>query len=226
MKLCERDMMMKRSWIILIILFAMSFSVIANAGLTMIGTATYNSNKYNLIYENDSGLIWLDYSNRAGGGWEDYIKWVSGLNASGVLTYNFNPGVSVSWEGDWRLPKAVDGARHYGYDGSTTAGFNITNSELGHLYYKSLGNVGHYDAKGQKLPGWGSDAGWGLKNKGPFTNLYPDSYWSNTEYLIYDQHAWSFSFAFGSQSNKAYKAFNAFSAIAVRPGKAVSAPVR
>jgi len=217
--------MMKKCWIFLLVLFAvMSFSGIAGASLTVIGTAAYNGNKYNLIYEDDPGLIWLDYSNRAGGGWDDYIKWASGLNTPDVLTYNFNPGVNVSWAGDWRLPKTVDGSRHYGYDGSTTAGSNITTSELGHLYYKSLGNLGHHDSKGQKLPGWGDEAGWGLKKKGPFTNLYTDSYWSGTEYSIYDQHAWSFSLAFGSQSNKAYKAMNTLSAIAVRPGKVVFAP--
>lgn len=219
--------MMKRGWILLLVLIGvLGFSGIAAAGLSVVGVATYNGNEYNLIYEDDQGLIWLDYSNRAGGGWDYYINWASGLNASGVLTYSLNPGVSVSWAGDWRLPKTVDGARHYGYDGSTTAGFNITTSELGHLYYKSLGNLGHYDSRGQKLSGWGSEAGWGLKKKGPFTNLYPDSYWSNTEYSIYDQHAWSFSLAFGSQSNKAYKALNTFSAIAVRPGNVVSAPAR
>jgi hypothetical protein len=219
--------MMKRGLILLSVFIAIiSFSGAAGAGLSIIGTATYNGNKYNLICEDDQGLIWLDYSNRMGGEWDDYVKWATGLNASGVLSYNFNPGVNVSWAGDWRLPKSVDGSRHYGYDGSTTAGFNITTSELGYLYYKSLDNLGYYDSRGKKQPGWGSEANWGLKKKGPFSNLYSDSYWSCTEYSIYDQHAWSFSFAFGSQSNKAYKALNTFSAIAVRPGKVVTHPVR
>ena len=219
--------MIRKIRITLIILFVIpSLCTISYAGLMLIGTATYNGNKYNLIYEDDQGLIWLDYSNRAGGGWDDYMKWVSGLNNPGVLTCSFSPGINVSWNGDWRLPKTRDGARHFGYDGSTTAGFNITTSELGHLYYKSLGNIGHYDARGQRLQGWGNDTAWGLKKKSHFNNLYSDSYWSSTEYSAYDQHAWSFSFAFGSQSNRAYKEFNLFSAIAVRPARVTAASVQ
>jgi hypothetical protein len=219
--------MIKKSWILSIILFAcMSFSTTAGAGLTVIGSAAYNGNNYNLIYEDDQGLIWLDYSNRLIGGWDDCIKWAAGLNASGVLTCKFNPGVTVSWNGEWRLPKTMDGERHYSYDGTTTAGFNITTSEMGHLYYKSLGNSGRYDAKGQKRSGWGDDAAWGLKNKGPFTHLYPDFYWSGTEYSIYDQRAWAFNFNFGSQSNGAFKNIGNYSVLAVRPGKAVTNAVK
>jgi len=39
---------------------------VANAALTTIGTATYGSQNYNLIYEGElggSGLVWLDYTN-------------------------------------------------------------------------------------------------------------------------------------------------------------------
>jgi len=216
--------MMKRGWVLFSVFFAvLGFSIIANAGLTVIGTATYNGKDYNLICEDDQGLIWLDYSNRRAGGWENSMKWASGLNDPGVLTYKFNPGVSVSWDGDWRLPKTVDGPRRWGYDGTTTAGCNITTSEMGHLYYVSLGNVGHYDTNGELRTGWGSDAAYGLKKKGPFTNIYPDTYWSGTEYSIYNQHAWTFRFAFGTQSNGVYKSHYTYSALAIRPGKVVSA---
>jgi hypothetical protein len=219
--------MIKKSWIVSIILFAvMGFSSIAGAGLTVIGTASYNGNNYNLIYEDDQGLVWLDYSNRLTAGWDDCVKWAAGLNAAGILTYKFNPGVTVTWSGDWRLPKTTDGERHHGYDGSTTAGFNITSSEMGHLFYKSLGNLGRYDAKATKWPGWGSNAGWGLKKKGPFTHLYPDFYWSGTEYLIYDQRAWAFNFNFGSQSNGAFKSIGNYAALAVRPGKVATDSVK
>jgi hypothetical protein len=219
--------MIRKSWIISIILFAVvGFSSIACAGLTLIGTASYNGNNYNLIYEDDQGLIWLDYSNRLCAGWDDCVKWAAGLNTGGSVTCKFNPGVAVSWSGDWRLPKTMDGERHYGYDGSTTAGYNITSSEMGHLFYKSLGDSGWYDAKGKKLAGWGGDAVWGLKKKGPFSHLYPDFYWSGTEYSIYDQRAWAFNFNFGSQSNGAFKSIGNYAALAVRPGKVTTTTVR
>ncbi len=219
--------MIRKGWILSIILFAVTgLSSIACAGLTVIGTASYNGNNYNLIYEDDQGLIWLDYSNRLCTGWDECVKWAEGLNAAGIVTYKFNPGVTVSWDGGWRLPRTVDGERHYGYAGSTTAGFNIVSSEMGHLFYKSLGNSGRYDVKGKKLAGWGSDAVWGLKNKGPFSHLYPDFYWSGTEYSIYDQRAWAFNFYFGSQGNGAFKSMGNYSALAVRPGRTATGAVR
>lgn len=205
---------------ILLIFFAVvGFSGIAEAGLVVIGTATYSGRDYNLIYEDDQGLIWLDYSNSISGNWIDLKKWAADLNAAGVLTYKLNSGVKVSWNGDWRLPKTVDGKRTWGYEGTTTAGCNIETSEMGHLYYKSLGNLGYHDISGKLRTGWGDAAAWGLKNKGPFTKLYPESYWSGTEYSMYTEHAWAFNFAFGTQSNMAFKHLGAYSAVAVRSGK-------
>jgi hypothetical protein len=219
-------LILKKGLIFLIILFGMGFSATSNAGLTVIGTAAYNGNNYNIIYEDDQHLIWLDYTYRMGMGWEDYFKWAAGLNASGVLTYKLNPGINVAWDGGWRLPNTVDGSRKWGYDGTTTAGFNITTSEMGHLFYKSLGNTGYYDAKGKQRSGWGADAAWGLKNKGPFANIYPEYYWSNTEYAIYTELAWAFGFNSGSQTSNTFKHMGTrYIGLAVRPGKIVTTPV-
>ncbi len=193
--------------------------------LTVIGEANYKGHKYKLIYEEDQGLIWLDYTYTMGVGWDDYFKWASGLNASGVLTLNFNPGISVAWSGDWRLPNTVDGVRTWGCNGRTTAGFNITTSEMGHLFYKSLGNKGYFDTKQNPGSGWGVDAAWGLKNQGPFVHLYPETYWSNTEYAAYTEQAWAFNFSTGAQSNNEFKHLGSrYIGIAVRSGKIRSAP--
>jgi hypothetical protein len=219
--------MIRRVWMSSFFLFAvMCFSGMAEAGLSVIGTVTYNGNSYNLIHEDDQNLIWLDYTYRMGGDWESYYKWASGLNASGVLTYKLNSGIIVTWEGDWRLPATLDDARRWGYDGTTTAGFNITSSEMGQLFYKSLGNQGRYDAEGNPGPGWGADAAWGLKHKGPFINLYPETYWSNTEYSVYKEQAWAFCFNSGSQTNNTFKHLGTrYIGLAVRPGRVVSVSV-
>jgi hypothetical protein len=213
--------MMKRGWMLLLILFAVvGFSGMANAGLIKIGTATYGGKDYNLIYEDDQGLIWLDYTNPANR-WLQQTAWAAGLNASGVLTYKLNAGIRVTWDGDWRLPKAADGVRKGGYDGKTTAGFNITTSEMGHLYYVSLGNLGYYDTKGNMQDGWG-----GLHKTGPFNNLLSNSYWSGTVYSEDSEHAWDFSMHFGDQDNNGFKDSDPYYGLAVRPGHVVSAPVR
>jgi hypothetical protein len=244
---------MKRAWIGLVILFALfGFSEIIEAKLIKIGTAVMNSgsgltqsvgnagvpvgsggagvpggaitaNEYNLIYDDDQGIIWLDYSNRGGGNWYGLITWASGLNAPGAVTCKFDPGISVTWAGDWRLPKTADAARTFGYDGTTTAGFNITTSEMGHLFYKSLGNLGYYDTKGKPTgAGWYPDSVWGLKNTGPFKNLQATMYWSGTEYSLFPLHAWAFNFAFGDQGNTAFKSSYPYLGIVVRPGKVTS----
>lgn len=219
-------MIKKGCMLLLFLFFVAGCSGTVDAGLTVIGTAAYNGKTYNLIYEDDQGLIWLDYTKRNAGNWENAISWASGLNDPGILTYKFNSGVSVTWNGEWRLPETVDGKRIFGYDGTTTAGFNITTGEMGHLFYTSLGNLAYFDGNGKSRAGWGDDARWGLKNKEPFTNLYPEGYWSGTDYSIYNQHAWIFDLDSGSQTNGSVKSTSCFSALAVRPGKVVSASSR
>ncbi len=109
------------------------------------------------------------------------------------MTYNLDPGYSVSWNGDWRLPLTVDGPDVLGYDGTTTSGYNITSSEMGHLYYTDLGNKGSYDTFGNPT-GCYSNC---LTNTGPFTNLQPHNYWSGTEYAANPSFAWHFDFFSG-----------------------------
>ena len=211
--------MNKSFWTLFLILFAMvGFSGSAGAELTVIGTATYNGSDYNLIYEEDQGLVWLDYTS-PGNRWPQQVQWAAGLNKPGALSLNLKSDVSISWEGEWRLPATADGARIYGYDGTTTAGFNITTSDMGHLYYVTLGNAGYYDTKGKPGKGWFPDSEWGFHNTGPFENLKNDMYWSGTEYAISPQHAWSFNFPFGDQSNIAFKSSYPYAAIAVRSAR-------
>jgi hypothetical protein len=217
--------MVKRALILLMMLFSvLSLMAAADAKLKKIGTSTYKGKDYSLIYEEDQSLIWLDCTSPANR-WPQQMSWVSGLNAQGTLTYRFDPGITVSWDGDWRLPKAKDGARKLGYDGTSTAGFNIITSEMGYLFYKSLGNLGYYDTDGKPRPGWGLNATWGLKKVGPFTNLKDDMYWSGTEYAIASDHAWDFNMYFGSQGNTAFKGSYSYLGIAVRSGRVISATV-
>ena len=212
--------MIKRIWMILLIFIAVAgLSAMARAALITIGTANYNGKDYKLIYEDDQGLIWLDCSlpnNR----WPQQMILVSKMNDPGVVTYKFDSNVKVYWRGSWRLPLAVDDARKNGNDGTTSAGCNIMTSEMGHLFYKSLGNLGYYDTKGNARPGWGKTRDqepWGLKNTIPFENLRHDSYWTGTEYSINPQHAWDFNTYFGVLDCQCFKGSFALTGLAVRP---------
>lgn len=210
--------MKNRAWIFILILLMMAgMSGTAVAELTVVGAATYQGKEYNLIYEDDQELIWLDYYQSGqpfGIGWYGQVDWAADLNKPGELTYSYKPGFKVTWEGSWRLPMAVDGPRTHGFDGTTTAGFNITTSEMGHLFYVSLGNLGYFDKEGKPEKDWA-----GLKNKGPFQNIRPDSYWSGTEYAVDKYHAYDFNMYFGSQNNMGYTPNYMYAALAVRPAQ-------
>jgi hypothetical protein len=228
---------MIRKILIASIVFAIvGFSGMANAGLTKIGTVTIaknylgesargggmpgmggggapTSNEYSMIYEDDTGLVWIDYTSGSKE-WPDLVAWAKSLNEAGALTYKFNDGVNVAWNGDWRLPNTVDKARKNGFDGSTTAGFNITSSEMGHLFYVSLGNVGYYNKKGEVDTNFA-----GLKNKGPFQNLKESIYFSGTVYSIYTNHPWHFNFYYGGQDFTSFTNSYAYPGLAVRQAK-------
>lgn len=212
---------MERGWMLLWVLIALiAFSGAANAALTKIGTGTLGGIDYNLIYEDElggSGLIWLDYSH-GNTNWQSQRDWATGLNTSGVLAYNLSPGLNVTWGGDWRLPSTVGGPWVYGYNGTTTAGYNITTSEMGHLYYASLMNKGYVATDGTA-----PQPGYGLQNTGPFNNLQAFYYWSGTEYSLNPNYAWSFYFFNGYQSN--YGKGIRYYALAVRPGEVSAVPV-
>ena len=147
---------MKRAWMLLwVLIAALGFSGVSSATLNKIGTATYNGSDYNLIYEDDQKLTWLDYPTGVDT-WQNQVDWAAGLNLPGVLTYNLNPGISPSWAGDWRLPSS---GANPGW------GYNQTKSEMGHLYYISIGGT----------------PGGPLGNPAPFNNLLLGSFWSGTE---------------------------------------------
>lgn len=160
----------------------------AQATLTTIGTATYNNSDYNLIWDDDNnghGLVWLDYTSTYKT-WSNQVSWANSLNNS--LTYNLYAGYSVNWDAasGWRLPSTVDGPYAWGYDGTTTAGYNITSSEFGHLYYTELGNKGYLSTTGTYQPDYG------LKNIGDFDHLQSGWYWSGTESSSYRDFVWLF----------------------------------
>jgi len=91
-----------------------------------------------VINDTDRNITWLDYSN-APDTWQNQVSWAANL----AVTVN---GVTYD---NWRLPATVDGPYVWGYDGTTTAGYNITTSEMGHLYYTELVNKGYYDCREQ-----------------------------------------------------------------------------
>lgn len=208
----------------------------ANAALTKIGTAQFGGSgpEYNLIYDADSPfgpITWLDFSNSPSA-WGAQMSWAAGLNIAGALTYNINSNYKTDWEKSaWRLPSTVDGYNHpweEGFDGTTTGGYNITTSEMGHLFYTELGNLGYYDINGSIQIGSGL-----IKIGNPpdnFNNLLSSWYWSGTEYEFSTDWAWLFDMNNGHQTSgypNGYARKNDYMGygLAVRSGQVSTVPV-
>jgi hypothetical protein len=151
-------------------------------------------NGNNLIYDAALNITWYYDPNLGAVNWNDAMKWAENLAIGGAI--------------DWRLPTALN------TDGSKpTSGFNQIGSELGHLFYSSLGNAANSS----------------LTNIGPFTNLQPFDYWTSTEWSSYAGNAWAFSFNTGllgyadKNPNSDYIIY--YSAIAVHSGNVGAAQI-
>lgn len=221
----------------------LSAIVLASGLFTTSAEALLHDRGNGLIYDDVLDITWLQDANYAktsgyaaanatGGehsgqtnilvdgrmGWEAATTWADQLIYRGY--------------DDWRLPSArLQHPIHYTYryDGSSDRGFNITRSELGHMFYNNLGNLGLIDTNAS-----GPQPGWGLTNTSSvdgemvdILNLYSSVYWFGEEYVpppylsgeedaSSTRYTWSFGNNLGDQ-NYTTKA-SSFRAWAVRPG--------
>jgi hypothetical protein len=160
-----------------------------------------------LIYDDYFDITWYDYSNSYGT-WQNQVDWADALSVTTAAdTYT-----------DWRLPATVDGPYVLGYDGTTTAGYNITSSEMGHLFYTDLGNEGDYETSGQTTACYGTSC---LSETYEFVNLMDDTYyWSGTVYQGGPLGGWVFSLRSGDQDTITPTTADYYG-IAVMSGKAI-----
>jgi len=154
--------------------------------------------------------------------WGTANDWISGMNTS-------NAGSGYLGVNTWRLntispSNGVSYNFNKLYDGTSDKGWNITgtNSELSHMSYQTLGNVGIFDTDGNTTGCSGSDLC--LTQTGPFSNMQADAYWTN---ITYDadpiDYVWAFGFQHGSQQD--YYKPNQFYAWAVTDGDISAVPL-
>lgn len=149
---------------------------------------------------------------------------------------NYLNSISYAGETDWRLPiiSPVNGSSlnpTVSFDGTTDRGFNSaavngTASELAHLFYHELGNLGQFNTAGA------TQSGFGVTNAGPFANLEDSGYWSGTEAgAEYEQgatFAWIFATANGAQGagpKTSQGSLFPYFGWAVSPGQVAPVPV-
>jgi hypothetical protein len=183
----------------------LGFSMQADADLNLLGQGTSSHGTYNLIYDTDLDITWYDYTTSSWDTWQNQVDWAATLSVTTAAdTYT-----------NWRLPTTVDGIYVFGYDGTTTGGYNITTSEMGHLFYTELGNEGDYDTSGNPTGCWNNC----LTSTGQFQNLQSTMYWSGTDYSDVPTSAWGFGIRNGWQSTWGKDEGNY--AIAVMDGRAI-----
>jgi hypothetical protein len=144
--------------------------------------------------------------------------WVSNLNVFGMR--------------GWRLPMMKDtgapGCVEVAMAG-TDCGLNVQTisadgqtvySELGHLFYVTLGNLAMCSPDSTDLQDCIEQPGWGLSNTGGFRRLQDWIYWTGVRDVTDPQHrSWVVHMRFGAQSPAGNSGPDAgFHAIAVHPG--------
>ncbi len=165
---------------IISISIALVLSTSVNAALIGRLAATPGGTDYQAYYDDVAGLTWLASANYA---------WRSGYNVDGRMGWaeanNWAAGLSVGGVSGWRLADTIqpDASCTEQGGGIVSYGYNCTGSEMGNLFYNTLGNTAGY-----------------LTSTGPFRDLLPSTYfWSATEYVVNPTNAWSFSFSSGEQ---------------------------
>lgn len=206
-----------------------------------------------LIYDTVLNITWLQNADLAAGtiydnGWSPTDGNMSFANASlwaANLSY-FDSVNGVTYSG-WRLPRGLDfgapGApagpsgsgpgcdyTHNGSDCGTNS--DPMSSELVHLFYSDLGNLGQYTTNGILRPGV-SGIDWGLVNSGPFININIDSsdpdmiFWSSVVNSVDASDDWRhFHFSTGRMTTAGLnEQSNYWRAWAVRDGDIASISV-
>ena len=136
------------------------------------------------------------------------ITWLANWNVNGQKDW----GTATAWAGGldvhgvtgWRLPSTIDNELSIGNFPPPSS------SEMAHMYYVTLGNIGF------------PSAGFGLSNTANFVNMESGIYWSGTEYSALPGYAYLVHTRIGVQTyiNKTTASY----AVAVHPGDVAAVP--
>jgi len=157
-----------------------------------------------LIYDDVLDITWLQDANYAdtsdwfAAGTNGAMPWLNAMTWTSNLSY-YDSVRDVTYD-DWRLPTmspvngidfqsgfSTDGTKDLGYAATTTDGSDggwrdasgAPVSEMGHMYYVNLANLGMCDPS---LPFCTEQADWGLNYTGPFINVQNNGYWTDTKF--------------------------------------------
>ena len=186
-----------------------------------------NTATYEAYYDTTLDITWLADANAAGTTmtWTNANAWAGELDVNGITGWRL-PTVTPVNGTSFNLTLSTDGSTDRGTattttdgtDGGWRDGSGNPVSEMGHMFYVTLGNRGGCDPT---QPWCSGQSGSGLSNTGPFSNVQSLSYWSGS--ALGSSSAWDFRFGNGFQDNVG-KTSDLF-AWAVRSGDVSAVPV-
>ncbi|MHB8472652.1 MAG: Lcl domain-containing protein [Gammaproteobacteria bacterium] len=179
-----------------------------------------NSTTINAYYDTALNITWLANANAAvGSAYDTYSPGTGLMNWTTANTWAAN--LNINGVTGWRLPKMTDPnatCNTVTYSGGPCGYNNPSTSELAHMFYTTLGDKGYANTSGAS-----PQAGYGLTNTGPFSNIQSSIYWSATEYAPYTSRAWYFVTGYGDQYDRS-KSYSLY-AWAVHAGDAGASAV-
>jgi hypothetical protein len=179
-----------------------------------------NADSAVFLYDTVLDVTWLrdaNYAQTSG-----YYSLYSDGRMNWVAVNTWAANLVVGAYDDWRLPtlQPVNGTSfNYDqtFDGTSDRGYAATGtgwgtaSEMGHLFYVTLGNT--------QAPF--SDTA--LSNTGDFQNLQSSAYWSGLVYATSPSNVWTFNPGDGRQGRNSKN--DLLRAMAVRPGDVLVSPI-
>lgn len=161
------------------------FTSMASATLLKIGTATLNYGfgdvgEFQLLWDEGEDLVWLDYT-KSSANWGTVYMWAKNLDQNLTLNLSAVYEMVTPDDAEWRLPYRGD---------------SILTSEMGHMFYTSVGFVRQLNDDDRLIPFTKTTL-----NSKEFDNLEAGGYWTEGESSSYSDQPQSFNTAYGSISN-------------------------
>lgn len=160
-------------------------SAAAQPALIGVLPRTPGGTDYQAYYDPAANLTWLADANANGPmTWSQAKAWAAHLDINGVT--------------GWRLPNSAqpDPACSMQIAG-LSRGYGCTGSEMGNLFYNVLGNPNLSNLCGKS--GDCARVATTLKNRGPFSNIQSNYYWTATEDPTDSDSVLYFDFRYGDQ---------------------------
>jgi hypothetical protein len=172
---------------------------------------------FDAYYDTTLDITWLANANAGAGSsfeigapyldgqmtWANANAWAAALDVNGITGWRLPTNTPINGT-NYQTNDTTNATSDVGYadaDGWVDVSGNPV-SEMGHMFYVTLGNLGACapdDGDGDPATCYvGFPDGWGLSNTGPFSNVQSSViFWSGSE--LNSSSAWLFNFSLGNQ---------------------------